>query len=184
MKNSLYATPDIKADVMTALGHFAGYASIFHVVDRGRDLILPGAFQQSLKDRGAAGVKLLWQHDPKEPVGVIDELREDGRGLYVRGRLMLQVARARAAADLLAAGALDGLSIGFHTVESDQRSDGVRLLRRVDLWEISLVTFPMNEQARISHFKSAAQQATETADLITSLTHLTQLMTPLSSQKG
>jgi len=129
---------------------FEGYASVFNTVDRGNDLVLPGAFAKSLKDRGTQGIKFLWQHDPKEPVGIVEEIFEDAKGLFVRGRLILDVERAREAHKLLGAGALDGLSIGFHTVKSRQRSDGVRILSQVDLWEISLVTFPMNELARIN----------------------------------
>jgi HK97 family phage prohead protease len=139
---------------LDAAGGFEGYASVFDVVDQGRDVILKGAFLRSLKERGAAGIRLLWQHDPKEPIGVIDDLREDGRGLYVRGRLLLDVARAKEAYALMKAGALDGLSIGFHAVaaDMDERS-GVRFLKDLDLWEISLVTFPMQDLARVTHFK-------------------------------
>jgi len=162
------------------IGRFQGYASVFNTIDRGNDLILPGAFKRSLRERGAKGVKLLWQHDPKEPVGIIDDLYEDTRGLFVHGRLILDVDRAREAYRLLGAGALDGLSIGFHTLKSNQRSDGVRLLREVDLWEISLVTFPMNEQARISSFKSNCNSenfsAVDETALVAGLRHLTRLM--------
>lgn len=165
-------------------GHFEGYASIFNVVDRGNDLILPGAFKRSLHERGKKGIKFLWQHDPKEPVGILDEIYEDARGLYVRGRLILDVERAREACQLLSAGALDGLSIGFHTLKSKQRSDGVRLLEQVDLWEISLVTFPMNEQARISSFKRDfipdSNFAVDETAFIAGLRHLTALMAPSS----
>ncbi len=166
------------------IGHFEGYASVFNVVDRGNDLILPGAFKRSLNDRGTGGIKFLWQHDPKEPVGILDEVREDAKGLYVRGRLILDVERAREAYQLLGAGALDGLSIGFHTLKSKQRADGVRLLREVDLWEISLVTFPMNEQARISAFKTAfvpdSNFAVDETAFVAGLRHLTALMAPSS----
>ena len=166
------------------IGYFEGYASIFNVVDRGNDLIEPGTFKRSLSDRGVGGVKFLWQHDPKEPVGILDDIYEDVHGLYIRGRLILDVGRAKEAYQLLAAGALDGLSIGFHTLKSKQRSDGVRILREVDLWEISLVTFPMNELARISSFKSdfipnSNIAADETA-IVAGVRHLTALMAPSS----
>lgn len=136
-------------------GEFEGYASVFDVVDHGQDIVVRGAFLRSLKERGAEGIRLLWQHDPAEPIGRIDEVREDHRGLYVRGHLLLDVARAREAHALMRAGALDGLSIGFHTVKS-QVDDftGVRRIMDVDLWEISLVTFPMQPQARITSFKT------------------------------
>ncbi|MCF6195716.1 MAG: HK97 family phage prohead protease [Emcibacter sp.] len=160
------------------IGHFAGYASVFNVVDRGNDLILPGAFAQSIRDRGTGGIKFLWQHDPKEPVGILDEIYEDARGLYVRGRLILEVDRAREACRLLDVGALDGLSIGFHTLKSRLRADGVRILTRVDLWEISLVTFPMNEQARIFDFKTDSNFAVDETAFVAGLRHLTALMAP------
>ena len=88
-------------------------------------------------------MKLLFQHDPNEPIGVWLELAEDSRGLFARGRLMPEVTRAREVLSLMRAGALDGLSIGFRTVKG--RTDpatGVRRLDQIDLWEISVVTFP------------------------------------------
>jgi HK97 family phage prohead protease len=96
-------------------GAFEGYASVFGDVDSGGDVILPGAFAASLKKRGAAGVKMLWQHQAAEPIGVWAQIIEDGRGLKVRGQLDLSVARAREALSLLRSGAVDGLSIGFKT---------------------------------------------------------------------
>ena len=92
---------------------------------------------------------MLWQHDPTEPIGVWDEVREDERGLYVKGRLLDSVARAREAAALLEAGAIDGLSIGYKTVRASKNEQGQRLLSEVELWEVSLVTFPMLPQARV-----------------------------------
>ncbi len=164
------------------VGYFEGYASIFNVVDRGNDLIERGAFKRSLSNRGVKGVKFLWQHDPKEPVGILDDIYEDARGLYIRGRLILDVGRAQEAYQLLGAGALDGLSIGFHTLKSKQRADGVRILREVDLWEISLVTFPMNELARISNFKSDfipdSNIAVDETVIVAGVRHLTALMAP------
>jgi len=135
-------------------GSFEGYAALFGRVDLGRDLILPGAFTRSLGERGAAGVRMLFQHDPAEPIGTWRDIREDGTGLFVRGRLTLDVARAREVLALMRAGAIDGLSIGFRTVEgrTDPRSR-VRRLARIDLWEISVVTFPMQPDARIAAVK-------------------------------
>ena len=138
-------------------GGFEGYASVFDMVDRGRDRVLKGAFARSIRQRGPRGIKLLWQHDPSEPIGVLDHIREDGRGLHVRGRLLLNLNRAGEAYALMRAGALDGLSIGYRTILSDREAKtGVRRLLDVDLWEVSLVTFPMQEAARISAFKSTA----------------------------
>ena len=136
-------------------GLFEGYASLFGVVDLSRDVVEAGAFAASLARRGASGVRMLWQHDPAEPIGQWLTLREDARGLFVRGRLSLDVARARELRALMKAGALDGLSIGFRPEKfrTDPRS-GHRRLERVDLWEISLVTFPMLPGARVSAVKS------------------------------
>jgi HK97 family phage prohead protease len=135
-------------------GTFAGYASLFGKADLGRDMVMPGAFRASLVKRGAAGVKMLYQHDPNQPIGVWEEIREDDRGLYVRGRLTTGVARAREVLSLMREGALDGLSIGYSTVRGrTDRKTGVRQLIEVDLWEISVVTFPMLPEARVAAVK-------------------------------
>lgn len=136
-------------------GAFEGYASLFGIADLGKDVVDRGAFRDSLVRRGAAGVKMLWQHDPTEPIGRWLELREDSRGLYVRGRLSLAVERAREIHALMRDGAVDGLSIGFRSqrARTEPRS-GLRRLQQVDLWEISLVTFPMLPQARVSAVKA------------------------------
>src|SRR6185295_16208297 len=120
-----------------------------------RDLVLPGAFLKSIGKRGAAGIRMLFQHDPAAPIGVWREIREDSRGLFVRGRLMSEVAKAREVLALMRAGAIDGLSIGFRTVRgrTDAKS-GVRHLIEVDLWEVSVVTFPMLPSARVAGVKS------------------------------
>jgi HK97 family phage prohead protease len=133
-------------------GHaVAGYASLFGLRDRGGDMVLPGAYGASLKRLAARGdkVRMLWQHDPSQPIGVWDEVYEDARGLYVTGRLLPDVARARDAAVLLAAGALDGLSIGYRTLRAEKLPQGGRNLVEVEVWEVSLVTFPMQLEARL-----------------------------------
>lgn len=135
-------------------GAFEGYASLFHLADLGKDVVAPGAFAASLARRGARGIKLLWQHDPGEPIGRWLSVGEDRTGLFVRGQLSLGVARARDIHALMRDGAVDGLSIGFRP--SRQRLDprtGLRRLIEIDLWEISLVTFPMLPQARVSAVK-------------------------------
>jgi HK97 family phage prohead protease len=145
-------------------GTFTGYASLFHTEDLGHDIVLPGAFRDSLARRGATGVKLLYQHNPAEPIGVWESLKEDARGLYARGRLMLAVTRAREVLALMRAGALDGLSIGFRTVTGQRDAKtGIRRLARIDLWEISIVTFPLLPEARIAHVKSDADDRLLTA---------------------
>jgi HK97 family phage prohead protease len=141
-------------------GSFCGYASLFGEADLSRDVVLPGAFKKSIGARGPGGIRMLFQHDPAAPIGVWQEIREDARGLFVRGRLMPEVARAREVLALMRAGAIDGLSIGFRTVKG--RTDaktGVRKLLEVDLWEISVVTFPMLPAARVSAVKGVGADA-------------------------
>ncbi len=136
-------------------GTFEGYASLFDREDMGHDVIVPGAFRDSLAARGPSGVKMLFQHDPNQPIGVWIELAEDARGLRARGRLMPEVERAREVLALMRAGALDGLSIGFRAVRARRDGKtGVRRLEKVDLWEISVVTFPMLPEARVSAVKA------------------------------
>lgn len=153
-KFNAFVDGDGNGDAGTRLtGRFDGYAAVFDAVDGGGDAVARGAFAATLARRGATGVKLLWQHDPTQPIGVWERIREDDHGLRVSGRLLLETQAGREAAALLAAGALDGLSIGFQTVAAEnrnlreQRKRGRRLLE-VDLWEISLVTFPMALGAR------------------------------------
>jgi HK97 family phage prohead protease len=128
----------------------AGYASLFGAADQGGDVVQKGAYGASLARLAAAGrgVKMLWQHDPSRPIGVWDEVREDSRGLFVRGRLLLEVQAAREAHVLLQAGAIDGLSIGYRTLRAE-KAGGQRLLHEIELWEVSLVTFPMLPEARV-----------------------------------
>jgi HK97 family phage prohead protease len=135
-------------------GSIEGYASLFGEIDQARDMVMPGAFAQTLKTRGLRRIPMLFQHDPAEPIGVWLELREDHRGLYARGRLIPEVMRARELLALLKAGASDGLSIGFKTVKAkiDPKSR-VRKLAEIDLWEISLVTFPLLAGARVQSVK-------------------------------
>lgn len=136
-------------------GSFEGYASLFNREDLGRDIVLPGAFRESLAARGPRGIKLLFQHDANQPIGVWTTLEEDGRGLYAQGRLMREVGKAREVMALMRAGALDGLSIGFKTVKARRdRATGVRRLEKIDLWEISVVTFPLLPEARITTTKT------------------------------
>jgi HK97 family phage prohead protease len=142
-------------------GVFSGYASLFGRVDLGKDVVEKGAFAASLKARGAAGIRMLFQHDPGEPIGVWTEVREDARGLFVRGRLAKDVGRAREVLSLMRGRALDGLSIGFRAVKakSDPKS-GVRRILEADLWEISVVTFPMLPDARIDMVKGCRRLPT------------------------
>jgi HK97 family phage prohead protease len=138
-------------------GTVEGYASLFGEIDQARDMVMPGAFEASLRRRGLRRVPMLFQHDPAEPIGVWLDLHEDARGLYARGRLIPEVMRARELLALLAAGAADGLSIGFRTVKGrlDPRTR-IRKLDAIDLWEISIVTFPLLPGARVRAVKAAS----------------------------
>ncbi|MCK0166895.1 HK97 family phage prohead protease [Jannaschia sp. S6380] len=129
----------------------AGYASLFGVEDTGRDVVEAGAYCDSLARISAEGrrVKMLWQHDPACVIGVWEEVREDARGLFVKGRLLPGVEKAREAAELIEAGALDGLSIGYTVRRAVKDNQGRRLLKELELWEVSLVTFPMLPSARV-----------------------------------
>ena len=139
---------------ITDEGVVEGYASIFGNVDQGGDKVAPGAFAESLTRARQEGrkVKMLWQHDPDRPIGVWDDLVEDGKGLRVRGTLVLEVERAREALALMKAGAMGGLSIGYRTLFSEPDGN-VRVLRKLDLYEVSPVTFPMNRAAKITAVK-------------------------------
>lgn len=125
---------------------FAGYAAIFDRVDRGGDVVRPGAFARAVIG-GPTGVPLLWQHDPAKPIGRIDHLAEDERGLRVIGQLSDRSPQAREAAALLRDGAVRGLSFGYRVRQSVQRTN--RELTDLDLVEVSLVTFPMQPRARV-----------------------------------
>lgn len=138
-------------------GTVEGYASLFGAVDQARDMVVRGAFADTLGKRGVRRVPMLFQHDPAEPVGIWLELREDAHGLYARGRLIPEVARARELLSLVKAGAVDGLSIGFKTVRGQiDPKTRIRRLLAVDLWEISIVTFPLLAGARVRAVKQAA----------------------------
>ncbi len=143
----------IKPDAGT--GTFSGYAARFNTKDLGHDVILPGAFRTSLAARKPDGIRMLFQHDPAEPIGVWDELHEDALGLYAKGHLLPDVARAREVLALIRGGAVDGLSIGFRAVRATKEAKtGIRRISEIDLWEISIVTFPMQPDARIATVKS------------------------------
>ena len=143
-------------------GRFAGYASVFQRVDEAGDIVLPGAFRKSLGKRGRERIRMLFQHDPKEPVGTWDAIAEDGFGLWVEGRLTGGVPRADALRRLIEKRAVDGLSIGFRTVKATREpGSGHRRVSEIDLWEISIVNFPGQSMARLAPapLKEAAHAA-------------------------
>jgi len=139
-------------------GTIEGYGSVFGVRDAYDDVIAPGAYAESLKGHKAAGTMpaMLWQHDASVPIGVWLEMVEDAKGLRIKGRLALETAKGAEAYALLKMGALNGLSIGFVSKQwAYDRDTDVRTLTEVELWEVSLVTFPANEAARITGVKAA-----------------------------
>lgn len=146
----------------------AGYASLFGRRDKGGDTVQAGAYGASLSRLAESGirVKMLWQHDPAQPIGVWDEVREDDTGLYVKGRLLPEVARAREACALVEAGAIDGLSIGYRTKRAEKDPSGARMLHELELWEVSLVTFPMLPEARVGAKEEAPAVVDDLAEIL------------------
>lgn len=140
---------------LTDEGTFEGYGSIFGNVDSYGERVMPGAFGESLAKhrREGTSVLMLWQHNPHEPIGVWDDLAEDGKGLWGKGRLIMEVQKAREVHALMKAGAIGGLSIGYREIRVEPK-DNVRELEELDLREISPVSFPANRRARISAVKS------------------------------
>lgn len=138
-------------------GTFSGYGSVFGVKDSYDEVVVPGAFADSLAEQKAAGrmPAMLWQHRSAEPLGVYTSMTEDKTGLKLEGRLALDTVRGAEARALLKMGAISGLSIGFQTRDdSYDAKTGIRTLKKVDLWEVSLVTFPANESARVAGVKT------------------------------
>ena len=160
IKDFLEVKSDLKAydddDENKEYGEFEGYGSVFGNKDLGNDVIEKGAFSKSLRQRKAKGVKLLYQHKSDMPIGVFDEIKEDDHGLVVKGRLALKTQAGAEAYELLKMGALDGLSIGFRVNPSEvsyDKRNNKRIIKEVDLMEVSLVTFPMNPQATVRSVK-------------------------------
>ncbi len=139
-------------------GTITGYGSVFGIEDYYNDIVLPGAFAASISEIQASGrpLPMLWQHNDHEPIGSWDELTEDEHGLLMKGTILKNdVARAKEAYALAKAKVLTGLSIGYipRDHSTDQKT-GVRMLKQVELWETSLVTFPANDAARTTDVKS------------------------------
>lgn len=171
-----HLTVQLKTD-QAAEGHISGLAAAFGNQDRGGDIILSGAFTDSLRRLRAQGriLPMLWQHEAKEVIGLWQDLWESATGLQVAGRLIPQVTRAREAEALIAAGALNGLSIGYRIARGGavlDRQSGRRYLKRLELVEISLVTFPMNEQARLHYPARKADILGALQDLRRATAHL------------
>jgi HK97 family phage prohead protease len=145
-------------------GMIEGYGSVFDVVDQGGDIIAPGAFKQSL----ASGrkVRMLFQHDASAVIGTWKSMEEDAKGLRVAGQILTKLRAGAEAYELIKEGAIDGLSIGYRTVKSMDRN-GKRVIMQAELWEVSLVTFPMNEMARIDAVKASEMARDDIERLLT-----------------
>jgi uncharacterized protein len=147
----------VKAEGVADDGTFEGYGSVYGVVDSYQEVVAPGAFAESLAELEAKQrrVPVLWQHRSDQPIGVYSEITEDETGLFVKGQLLIEaVGQAAEAHALLKAGAVTGLSIGYWVRESamDEKT-GIRTLTKLDLVEVSLVTFPANDDARVEAVK-------------------------------
>jgi HK97 family phage prohead protease len=154
------------ADGSADAGTVEGYASVYNVLDRGGDIVLPGAFKASLADwrKRKAAPPMLWYHDPSTPIGIWTDLSEDQHGLKAAGSFIDGVPQAAIARAVVKAGAVKGLSIGYRTIDFViDRKTGVRSIKTAELWEISLVTFPMNVDAQITGAKSIDPRTLEQA---------------------
>jgi HK97 family phage prohead protease len=134
-------------------GTFEGYASTFGNVDSGYDCVMPGAFTKSLLERPAPRIKMLWQHDKTQPIGIWTDAAEDSKGLFVKGALLLKTQKGADCYEFMKSGVIDSMSIGFRTMEADFTQSGVRQLKEVGLFEVSMVTFGMNDQAVVTTVK-------------------------------
>lgn len=141
---------ELKADDQ---GMVEGYGSVFGGVDSYGDTIEPGAFAASIAKRRP---KMLWQHRMDKPIGVWDDVVEDGRGLRLKGRIA-DTEMGEEARKLIKMGALDGLSIGYRTIRDEMRGNN-RILKEVDLWEVSFVTIPADAAATVTGIKSIATE--------------------------
>ena len=157
MKRKVRSFPlDIKE--VSEKGEFAGYGSVYGVIDSYREVVAQGAFAKSLEKWEGKGrlPPVLWQHNSREPLGPFTKMLEDDKGLYVEGQLLIdEVEKAREARALVKAKAVGGLSIGFNVIVDEYNKEtNLITLKEIDLWEVSIVTFPANEAAQIEVVKS------------------------------
>lgn len=155
---------DLQVKEVSDDGSFSGYGSVFGVVDSYREIVEKGAFRESLKEIKEKGrrIPVLWQHRSAEPIGIYQVVKEDQTGLFVEGKLLKdEVTQAREAHALMKAGAVTGLSIGYYIRDAimDEKERVLRL-KKLDLVEVSLVTFPANDAARVDTIKSKLAHGT------------------------
>lgn len=156
-----FSAPVLDIKELSEDGGIAGYGSVFGNRDHGGDIVVAGAFAKSLAEHAERGtsIKMFWQHDQTQPIGRWTEAREDGKGLYVAGRLNMGVQRGREAHALLKAADIDGLSIGYQSVETEtDKAAGALLLKEVRIHEVSVVSMPMNAEARVDAVKAALEE--------------------------
>jgi HK97 family phage prohead protease len=149
-----FLTPCLYLKSINENGEIAGYASVFNLVDGYGDVVVNGAFKKAIADFIIGKKpKLLWQHDVNSPIGVIDEIHEDNYGLFVKGRLLLEIPKAKEVYFLLKNRAIDGLSIGYK-IKNNYFRNNQQYLTDIDLLEISIVTFPACAEATVDEIKS------------------------------
>ena len=179
--NYQYKSTPIEIKELDDEGYFEGYASVFDMKDEYNDVVVKGAFKKTLEDRGDH-IKMLWQHDSKEVIGSYSSMYEDDYGLKVYGQINMDVQRGREAYSLMKTGAIEAMSIGYTTIQEEYKDmeyedeygksthERVRVLKELKLYEISLVTFPANEEAMIQNVKNLnTEQQQAGNDFITSL---------------
>lgn len=147
-------------DVTTDERTFTGYAAAYGNADSDGDVIEMGAFADSIKENGRGKVKILWQHKSQEPIGIPVEMREDAKGLWIKGKIS-KTARGDEAIELMRDGVVSAMSVGFMINEADYDEKGIRHIKSGRLMEFSLVTFPANEQAVIQSVKEVTEREIE-----------------------
>lgn len=153
----------IEVKQVSDAGDIEGYGSTFGNVDQGYDIVEPGAFEKTLEERGLP--KMLWGHDFWEPpIGKWTKAKEDDFGLFLKGQINLDTQRGAEVHSNLKMGTLDGLSIGYLEKDADF-ANGVRHLKEIDLFEVSVVTFPMNELARVDAVKQKIEDGISKREL-------------------
>lgn len=167
-----------KAENLQDDGTFSGYCSVFDIKDSYGDVVKKGAFISSLNDWQAKGKMppILWQHSRSEVIGVWTKLYEDDKGLFGEGKLLIDdVAKAKEAYALIKNGAIDGLSIGYRTSKwAWNDDDNVLELLEIDLKEVSIVTFPVNEDSTVSNVKAEAIKAKDAQNALKILANINQ----------
>jgi HK97 family phage prohead protease len=144
-------------------GIVEGYASIFDTVDAYESVIMPGAFQDSLQQKGISRIKVLWNHCADEPIGKLLNAYEDAKGLFVQFKLSLGVEKAMEVYTLIRDGVIDSMSFGFN-ISDYAIENGILMIKKVDLWEVSPVTFPANPQAQITGIRNRVAKDSESPE--------------------